>query len=732
MRPVKFSLVSENMPVWLLAMEKDYCTLLHVVGHYSPGVFLKAMREKNIDPHLVNIAVARLGLGLVRYLGAEPPSHETVLLVSGSLDFLKRTQEQWPRHRSLFLLDQPSRSKIKSSVSMKWSRLRHQTFGGATNYVALLGTMNLAIQPQRTTLTRTVGHILDHGIRPQTLPTGYNSEEALGLGNRINPGQLDQVVAYRSAYSRTGWGLRQLTPDELGIAFGLPSWLRTNDLLATHFPFVPVQIMDGCLKALCGTSANVTHQLPTPKPRSLDRGSGKTWLPKLQRFLSHDWINVDYVTSKAAKSDGAEVPTALWDQRILLPLPWAKNVLTFLPTRLLGRLQRKLYYEVRTYLRETYGEHWGYLLHQDRVCRHQVVLEDRKRLQRGEMKEGEGEEERNREEGRKQKRKRKGVNIKLASLKLTEELVRDTEAGTDVLYKLCNSTWWTWKTGSTLIFWRWPEGEQRLAARDGMKAWVQGPLPHFKRRARPPKQDKFDLILPKIKMALDKGYVTMFIDKELMTPWEGDTNSFVESLMEYFDVPKADDIRLVYNGTGCGLNVRVWAPKFWLPVPKSATNLLNFDYCSVDIDLGDFFLNFPLPALFRKYSGIDLGPFKSALGCADLSNQQFETRWERCWMGFRPSPYYALRFYYWAEEFARENPRQISNPLRWEEVRLNLPGNPAYDPTLPRVMKWDKGVDNIAGDIIGFVDDLRSPGRAEEESWQISRQVASRLQYLGI
>jgi hypothetical protein len=47
-------------------------------------------------------------------------------------------------------------------------------------------------------------------------------------------------------------------------------------------------------------------------------------------------------------------------------------------------------------------------------------------------------------------------------------------------------------------------------------------------------------------------------------------------------------------------------------------------------------------------------------------------------------------------------------------------------------MKWDKGVDNIAGDIIGFVDDLRSSGRAEEESWQISRQVASRLQYLGI
>jgi hypothetical protein len=47
------------MPVWLLAMEKDYCTAMHVVGHLSPGHLLKTMREKNIDPHLVNIAVAR-------------------------------------------------------------------------------------------------------------------------------------------------------------------------------------------------------------------------------------------------------------------------------------------------------------------------------------------------------------------------------------------------------------------------------------------------------------------------------------------------------------------------------------------------------------------------------------------------------------------------------------------------------------------------------------------------
>jgi hypothetical protein len=46
------------------------------------------------------------------------------------------------------------------------------------------------------------------------------------------------------------------------------------------------------------------------------------------------------------------------------------------------------------------------------------------------------------------------------------------------------------------------------------------------------------------------------------------------------------------------------------------------------------------------------------------------------------------------------------NPLRWEFVKLNLLGNPAYDPALPRVMKWGSLIKNIAGDLVAFIDDL--------------------------
>jgi hypothetical protein len=65
-------------------------------------------------------------------------------------------------------------------------------------------------------------------------------------------------------------------------------------------------------------------------------------------------------------------------------------------------------------------------------------------------------------------------------------------------------------------------------------------------------------------------------------------------------------------------------------------------------------------------------------------------------------------------------------------VRLNLLGDKKLDPTLPRVMKWDLEMDNIAGDVSTFVDDLRALGCDKEVVWKISRNISSRFQYLGI
>ena len=78
--------------------------------------------------------------------------------------------------------------------------------------------------------------------------------------------------------------------------------------------------------------------------------------------------------------------------------------------------------------------------------------------------------------------------------------------------------------------------------------------------------------------------------------------------VDYFGVPKGIgpdetilDIRLVYNGTSCGLNEAVWAPNFWLPTADKAIRQLCFSYWSVDLDLGECFLISRYPNGYKSF-----------------------------------------------------------------------------------------------------------------------------------
>ena len=153
------------------------------------------------------------------------------------------------------------------------------------------------------------------------------------------------------------------------------------------------------------------------------------------------------------------------------------------------------------------------------------------------------------------------------------------------------------------------------------------------------------------------------------------------------------------------------------------------------------FLNFPLHKKLIPYSGIDLTPIANDLGSMvpDLipkenygKEDKLSAVWLRTWMGFKPSPYWAVRFYYLAEEFCRGNSQEETNPLHWDRVMLNLIGNANYNPAMPNVYKWNSRVERMAGDILSYVDDLRALGWTIEHAWSIARMIASRLQYLGI
>jgi hypothetical protein len=76
-------------------------------------------------------------------------------------------------------------------------------------------------------------------------------------------------------------------------------------------------------------------------------------------------------------------------------------------------------------------------------------------------------------------------------------------------------------------------------------------------------------------------------------------------------------------------------------------------------------------------------------------------------MGMKPSPYNAVRFYFWGEELSRGNLRDLENPFGYDRVMMNLPGMETYDTTKPKVMKFNSAQDYVAGDVVTFVDNVR-------------------------
>jgi len=304
--------------------------------------------------------------------------------------------------------------------------------------------------------------------------------------------------------------------------------------------------------------------------------------------------------------------------------------------------------------------------------------------------------------------------------KMNSELI----VGRDCLNSYLGSSFFGWDKGSALLYWRWSQ-ETQIFAREGFQPFISGKLPNTTKKASTPKQPVFDKIYSKIKKALQRNYLKLVNDPKQ-----------VHNVIDYFGVAKGEsDVRVVFNGTSCGLNDAVWAPNFWLPTAKSMVRALNFNFKSVDIDLGEMFLNFPLSKKLIAYSGVDISPFRAQLkndGLAQEVNGKLIATWSRTWMGFRPSPEWACRFYYIAEEFVRGNEKDVRNPLYWKKVIFNLIGSEGYNPALPNVYKWNDLIENIAGEIKAYVDDLRVIGINWEHAWAIARLVASRLQFLGI
>ena len=300
---------------------------------------------------------------------------------------------------------------------------------------------------------------------------------------------------------------------------------------------------------------------------------------------------------------------------------------------------------------------------------------------------------------------------------IRHEIALDIKAARDCIIRVSKASTWKWNNGSRLFFWRWGEFEKE--ARDGARVFVQSKLPNCKDKQSAPK-DKHTLRLVRDKLSdvREKGYIS---SEKLK----------VKSVTSFFDVPKGkNDIRMVYNATSSGLNESVWAP--WFALPTVETHLRGVDPGTymVDCDLGEMFLNFMLDPHIRPYAGVDLTKLFPDELTAEI--KEVIEHWERMLMGFRPSPYFTTRSLKRVEIFLRGDRLEDRNVFRWESVVFNLPGDPSYTPTRPRVYRVRADGNTIAADLYIYIDDLRNTAPSEVEGWEGAHQICCRLSWLGI
>ena len=290
---------------------------------------------------------------------------------------------------------------------------------------------------------------------------------------------------------------------------------------------------------------------------------------------------------------------------------------------------------------------------------------------------------------------------------------RDIKEGRQAVEKAADSSFWDWDNGSFPYFWRW-QPEIKSDLRDGTSLWVyKDKLPKNTKRQRMPKNlEIIELMAEKILKVRRRNYISKW--------------GTILNLSHYFPVPKGEtDIRMVYDLTESGLNAALGSPRFWMPT------MLNIIDCAIhtswfgDVDAGEMFSNFALDIKMRKYCGVDVSWMSK-------DGTKLWECWHRMAMGMRPSPWVTIRLLMWMMEVVVGYRAEKTNPFRWDCIRLNLPGDDNYNPTMHRVYKWNELSQTLACECKFFCDDFRIIGPTEKATRAATHQLETTMAYLGV
>ena len=196
---------------------------------------------------------------------------------------------------------------------------------------------------------------------------------------------------------------------------------------------------------------------------------------------------------------------------------------------------------------------------------------------------------------------RRAYKVQWTLLRGSEEGAATVAAGHDAVRRCANASWFEWLDGSAPLFWNWPLKYQR-DVRDGQPHFLMGTFGLAYMRTQSKHRDplKQELMRAKVVKVHQLDYIR-----------EG----AVTSGTSFFSVDKgATDIRMVFNGTSCGLNEIIYAPHFGLPTVKETLRAMLPGFYQCDLDVQDQFLNFKLHKLLWEYSEVDVREVRSRAG----------------------------------------------------------------------------------------------------------------------
>lgn len=532
----------ESLPAWLWAFRlSDWSSILITD---SDEAKLRQYHEStwtHVQSKLIIVQVSRLTSASVTaaiWFGCGHPSHanELAAVIDVTVPIC-------------FWVMKASRGLPKNTPSCwEWVGIDHSRMGGSTTIRGVFGFSKMKAPKLRCDpIRRSIAHILKYSERPNPCSPTWTIPHYT-IHDQLSVHCLTRPVLFATAFSFTGWGQRQLIGSELSQAFDLPLFVPWSD----SFPcqLVPIQLFRIAIDAVLTNLAEDDPTTRSQRPRLLESspvaGSiielDRTWLSSLNVWLPGEWANIA-IADRAVKSDLAEVNFAPWNRRISLVMVSTPQSIAAFESFGLRYWRRTLMRSFLSYLHRRYGGRWAdHLVHRRAIG--SITGGKRRRTTSVSvlhpLSAGGG-----------------LVLVGGNEIDKLDELEKDVTKGCLILAQVLRSEWWEWSFGSALFFWRWNGDEQRRAARDGMRIFVQAPLPQGRKEAVIKLDDRqLGLVAGKLDVMLRRSYLEA---------------GFVRNTVPFFSVPKGDDdIRVVFDGTSCGLNETLWSPNFFLPTARSA------------------------------------------------------------------------------------------------------------------------------------------------------------------